>query len=292
VLTLGRKMACATCCNQGEVGLSRFVCAILDWRRWVSWVWPRFRTSGKSENLVSVWQRLAEVIGSVSARKGMLGSVVNILDPDTWLPGGRDAAFTLALIALSAKMAVSDGVVTASEVRAFNRTVEFGPEIAEQVERVFQLAQQDVGGYQGYARKIGRFFSDTPETLEHVLDGLFYIASADGMIHESELEYLKSVSDIFGFDDARFEQIAAQHVYIDDGRDPYLVLGLDPGASPAEVRRVYRLLVAEHHPDRLIAKGVPEDLIEVATARMAAINHAYGQITKPAAAALPAPAET
>ena len=166
----------------------------------------------------SVWQRLADIVGSVGERTGVAGSLANLLDPDNWLPGGRDAAFTLALIALSAKMAVADG--------------------------------------------------------------LFYIASADGMVHEAELEYLKSVSDIFGFDEARFEQIASQHVYLDQGVDPYLVLGLDPGADRDEVKRVYRLLVAEHHPDRLIAKGVPEELIDVATARMQAINHAYNQIVK------------
>ena len=100
------------------------------------------------------------------------------------------------------------------------------------------------------------------------------------MVHEAELDYLKSVSNIFGFDEARFEQIASQHVYLDQGVDPYLVLGLDPGADRDEVKRVYRLLVAEHHPDRLIAKGVPEELIDVATARMQAINHAYNQIIK------------
>lgn len=231
---------------------------------------------------VAIWERLAKVIGSVSERTGIVGSLATALDPDTWLPGGKEAAFTLALIALSAKMAMADGVVTASEVRAFNRTVEFSPEIAEQVERVFKLAQQDVAGYQAYARKIGRFFSESPETLEHVIDGLFYIASADGLIHEAELDYIRTVSDIFGFDEVRFEQISAQHVYLGDGRDPYLVLGLEPGADRSEVRRVYRLLVAEHHPDRLIAKGVPEALIDVATDRMAAINHAYNQIMKPA----------
>ena len=239
-----------------------------------------FYCAGKPEMHVSIWQRIAEVMGSVSQRTGVVGSLVNALDPDTWLPGGKDAAFTLALIALSAKMAVADGVVTASEVRAFHKTVEIPLGVERQVDRLFNLAQQDVAGYQAYARKIGRFFSDAPDTLEHVLDGLFSIAAADGMIHEAELDYLKSVSDIFGFDDARFEQIAAQHVYLDDGTDPYLVIGLMPGASRHEVRRVYRQLVGEHHPDRLIAKGVPEELIGVATARMAAINHAYGQIMK------------
>ena len=232
---------------------------------------------------MSVWQRLSAFIGSFSERTGLAGSLANALDPDTWLPGGRDAAFSFALIALSAKMAVSDGVVTASELRAFQRTVEVPPGVEEQVDRLFRLAQQDVAGYETYAKKIRRFFSDSPDTLEHVLDGLFYIASADGMIHEAELDYLKNVSDIFGFDDARFEQLTAQHVLFDRDADPYAVLGLAPQADPAEVRRVYRLLVAEHHPDRLIAKGVPEELVDVATARMAAINNAYGEIMKRAA---------
>ncbi|MGN6682693.1 MAG: TerB family tellurite resistance protein [Devosia sp.] len=230
--------------------------------------------------MASVWQRLSDIVGSAGERTGVVGSIVNLLDPDTWLPGGQDAAFTLALIALSAKMAVSDGVVTASEVRAFHRTVDIPPGIEQQVERLFTLAQRDVAGYEAYARKVRRFFANSPDTLEHVLDGLFHIASADGFVHESELDYLKRVSDIFGFDDARFEQIAAQHVVLDSGVDPYVVLGLLPGADREEVRRVYRLLVAEHHPDRLIAKGVPEELIDVATARMQAINQAYNQIIK------------
>lgn len=236
--------------------------------------------AGKLEKRVSIWHRLSEVIGSFSQRTGVAGSFAKALDPDNWLPGGRDAAFTLALIALSAKMAVSDGVVTPSEVRAFKKTVIIPPEIEPQVDRLFALAQQDVAGYEAYARKIRRFFFDTPDTLEHVLDGLFSIAAADGMIHEVEFDYLRRVSDIFGFDAARFEQIAAQHMLLTDGRDPYVVLGLMPGASLDEVKRVYRRLVAEHHPDRLIAKGVPEELIGIATARMAAINQAYAQIVR------------
>jgi len=232
------------------------------------------------ERLVSVWQRIADIVGSVSERTGVAGSLANVLDPDRWLPGGREAAFTLALIGLSAKMAVADGVVTASEIRAFKSTVVIPSGQEVQVDRVFDLARQDVAGFEAYARKIRRFFSDSPDTLEHIMDGLFYIASADGLVHEAELDYLKAVSDIFGFDSARFEQLVAQHVLMDEAVDPYAVLGLVPTADPREVRRVYRQLVAEHHPDRLIAKGVPEELIAIATARMAAINQAYAAIQK------------
>jgi DnaJ like chaperone protein len=233
------------------------------------------------EEKSDMWGKLSELVGSFSQRTGLAGSLVNALDPDNWLPGGREAAFTLALIALAAKMAVADGLVTASEERAFRATVEIASGHEEQVARVFNLAKQDIAGYDAYARKVRRFFSDSPETLEHVLDSLFYIATADGMVHEGELDYLKSVSDIFGFDDMRFEQMASQHVQLEAGLDPYMVLGLSPNAPPEEIRRVYRLLVAEHHPDRLIARGVPEDLIDVATARMKSINLAYQALTKP-----------
>lgn len=228
-----------------------------------------------------MWRRLGDFVGSFSQRTGLAGSLADALDPDTWLPGGRDAAFTLALIALAAKMAVADGAVTASEERAFNATVEIAHGHEEQVERLFNLAKQDVAGYDAYARKIARFFADSPATLEHVLDSLFYIATADGLVHEAELDYVRSVSDIFGFDEARFEQLASQHVQLEAGVDPYAVLGLSHDADAAEIKRVYRVLVAEHHPDRLIAKGVPEDLIDVATDRMKAINLAYQALTKP-----------
>src|SRR5690606_33867923 len=112
---------------------------------------------------MSVWQRLSAFVGSFSQWTGVAGSLANSLDPDTWLPGGRDAAFTLALIALSAKMAVSDGIVTASEHRAFHKTVIVPQGNEVQVDRLFRMAQQDVAGFETYARKIGRFFHDSPD---------------------------------------------------------------------------------------------------------------------------------
>ncbi|MBU1176684.1 MAG: TerB family tellurite resistance protein [Alphaproteobacteria bacterium] len=229
---------------------------------------------------MTIWQQIGEFVGSFSERTGLAGSLVNALDPDNWLPGGREAAFTIALIGLSAKMAVADGVVTATEVRAFHRLVDIPAGQEVQIDKLFELAQQDVAGFDAYARKIRRWFADTPDMLEHVLDGLFQIAAADGLIHEAELDYLKTVSDIFGFDEARFEQIVAQHLVGHGGYDPYMVLGLAPSAPDDEVKRVYHHLAREHHPDRLIAKGVPQEMITVVTARMAAVNAAYEEIQR------------
>lgn len=219
---------------------------------------------------MSVWQRIGNV----------LGSLANVLDPDNWLPGGKDAAFTLSLVALSAKMAMADGVVSVSEVHAFRNFVRVPEEDAEQIERFFSLAQQDVAGFHSYARKVMRLFQDSPETLVSVLEGLFSIAAADGMIHEGELEFLKEVSDIFGFDLSKFEQISAQFLVENQGADPYLVLGILPNADDDTVKRAYRGLVLEHHPDRLMANGVPKEMADMGTDRIAAINVAYGLIAK------------
>lgn len=228
---------------------------------------------------MSIWQRIAAFLGSFSEGTGLAGGIANIFDPDNWMPGGRDAAFTMSIIALSAKMAVADGVVSIREIKTFHRLVDIAEGEDRHVDQFFALAQQDVAGFDAYARKVRKLFIDSPATLEHVLDALFEIATADGLVHEDEIAYLKAISDIFGFDEVRFEQIASQHVLMPSGqRDPYAVLGLVPGASDDELKRTYRQLVAEHHPDRMIAKGVPTELMGLATAKMAAINTAYQEI--------------
>lgn len=231
--------------------------------------------TGASRFIMSIWQQISDFLASFS------GGIAKALDPDNWLPGGREAAFTMSIIALSAKMAVADGVVSNREVNVFRRLVDIPEGEDVHVDRFFALAQQDVAGFQTYARKVRKLFADSPATLEHVLDALFEIATADGFVHEHELGYLQAVSDIFGFDPVRFEQIASQHVLLPTGsRDPYAVLGLAPDATNDELRRTYRRLVAEHHPDRMIAKGVPEELMGLASAKTAAINTAYGEISR------------
>lgn len=235
---------------------------------------------GQSGGPSGLWQRLVEAIGSFSERTGLAGSLANAFDPDRWLPGGRDAAFTLALVALSAKMAVADGVVVNAEIDAFEKLVEVPPEARPQIERFFALAQEDVAGYEAYARKISRLFSETPETLELVLCGLFRIAAADGMIHEAEFDYLARVAQIFGYSEEQFDRIAHQHLRAPKDSDPYLLLGVEPDASDADVQAAYRALVREHHPDRLHAANIPAEMMELVTARMSAINAAYSEIRK------------
>jgi DnaJ like chaperone protein len=194
-------------------------------------------------------------------------------------PSREGLIFTAAIIALSAKMAKADGVVTADEVSAFRRICEVPEGQESQVRRLFDLAKRSVTGFDGYARQVRALYQEHPEALEDVLDGLFSIATADGAVHERELAYLEHVAEIFGLDQARFARLRARHVRAGEA-DPYLVLGIEASESDAAIKRHYRRLVAENHPDQLMSHGLPPEFLKLANDRLAAFNAAYDQIAR------------
>ena len=191
----------------------------------------------------------------------------------------RQTAFTIAVIALSAKMAKADGKVTPDEVAAFRQILDVPEDELKNVGRVFDVARRDARGFEPYARQVARMFADRPAVLEELLDALFHIAKADRIMHPQEEEFLKEVAKIFGFDDAKFARIRAAHVGA-DATDPYAILGVAHDATDAEVRAAWRELVRENHPDKLVSEGMPQDFVDVATTRMATINAAWEDIRK------------
>lgn len=197
-------------------------------------------------------------------------------DPST--DTGR-VAFTIGVIALGAKMAKADGVVTRDEVNAFKQVFQIPPEEAGNFSRVFNLVRRDVAGYEQYASQIGAMFRDRPHVLEDLLDGLFHIAKADGVFHPNEENYLRSVAGIFGFSDADWRRIRAGHMGPQAG-DPYVILGVPHGVADDELKKAYRTLVRDNHPDSLIAQGMPEEFIAVANGKLATINDAYDRVAK------------
>lgn len=192
-------------------------------------------------------------------------------------PEPNDVGFTAAVVGLGAKLAKADGIVSDEEVMVFSRVFRAPPEEAENVRRVFNIARQTVRGYEAYAKRIGRKYKNRPCLLEGVLDGLFHIAGADGVVTEPELEYLKTVSDAFGFDEATFRRIKASHLGAERD-DPYHILGVQHDADFNEIRAAYRQLMADNHPDRVVHNGAPREFAEAAHAKAAAITAAYAQI--------------
>lgn len=191
----------------------------------------------------------------------------------------RQVAFTIGVIALSAKMAKADGRVTRDEIDAFRQVFHVPPHEVKNVGRIWNMARQDTAGYEAYAHQIAKLFIHQRTVLEELLDALFYIAKADGQLHPAELEFVENVASIFGFSEAEYQAIAARHMDSASG-NPYAILGVEPDVSDVELKKTYRKLVREHHPDRLIAQGLPEEFINVATERLAAINTAYDVLSK------------
>ena len=135
--------------------------------------------------------------------------------------------FTIGVIALGAKMAKADGIVTRDEVIAFKEVFKVPEGEMQNVSRVFNFAKQDVVGYETYANQLAHLFKANRKLLEDVLEGLFHIAMADGVFHPNEERFLADVAHRFGFTPTEFSYIKARHVSSAKS-NPYEVLGITP----------------------------------------------------------------
>ena len=194
----------------------------------------------------------------------------------------RRVTFTIAVIALGAKMAKADGEVTRDEVAAFNEVFSVPPGEEAHMRMIFDLARRGAHGFESYARQVGRLFADDKAVLEDLLGGLFHIALADHRLCAAEDAYLREVARLFGFDDAAYARIRATHCGAPSEEDPHAILGVAASASPEEIRGAYRRLVREHHPDALISQGLPPEILARANARIARINAAHDRLVKEA----------
>jgi DnaJ like chaperone protein len=196
----------------------------------------------------------------------------------------RRIAFATALIVLGAKLCKADGRVTRDEIRAFKRVFPIDDDEVGDVARIFNQAKVSARGFEPYARQIATLFGHDPVLLGEVLVGLFEVARIDRDIAPAEVEFLRRVAMIFGFSPATFEQLHARFSAtardFAGADDAYAVLGLSRRAADEEIRQTYRKLVREHHPDRLVAKGMPAEMVEQANRTLAAINAAYDRIAK------------
>jgi DnaJ like chaperone protein len=194
----------------------------------------------------------------------------------------RRVTFTIAVIALGAKMAKADGEVTRDEVAAFNEGFSGPPGEEAHMRLIFDLARRSTHGFESYARQVGKLFGDDKAVLEDLLGGLFHIALADGALCAAEDTYLREVARLFGLSAPDYARIRATHggPSHEEPDDPYAVLGVTSAASAEEIRVAYHKLVRETHPDVLIAKGAPPENLAIATARIARINAAHDCLVK------------
>ncbi|EPX85172.1 molecular chaperone DjiA [Salipiger mucosus] len=222
---------------------------------------------------MSIWTRITEALSALAKGEGLTAVFERLRRPPE-----RTVAFTIAVIALSAKMAKADGRVTRNEVAAFREVFYIAPEDEAAAARVFNLARQDVAGYEEYARRVRRMFADRSAPLSDLMEGLFYIAVADGDYHPDEDQFLERVARIFGIAEPEFRALRARFVP-DAAPDPYTVLGVTPDMPLAEIRRAWRKQVRDSHPDVMQARGVPEEAVKLSERRLIDINRAWEEIS-------------
>lgn len=226
---------------------------------------------------MSIWTRISDAIEAL-----VQGQPLSEVFDRLRTPPERSIAFTIAVIALGAKMAKADGLVTRDEVTAFREVFHIRPEDEAGAARVFNLARQDAAGFEEYATRIHGLFGADHPTYCDLMEGLFHISMADGEFHPNENLFLERVAEIFQMQPAKYQAIKTRFVP-DAEPDPYTVLGVDPGASQDEIRKAWRQLVRETHPDAMVARGVPEEAIKIAEKKMIDVNRAWETLNGKAA---------
>lgn len=223
---------------------------------------------------MSVWSRISDALAALAKGESLSHVFAHLRTPPE-----RRVAFAIAVIALGAKMAKADGQVTRDEVTAFREVFTIPPGEEANAAKVFNLARQDVAGFDSYARQIRAMFTQAhnQSVLCDVMQGLFHIAMADGEYHPAEDAFLHEVADIFGLEERRFIQLRAQFVP-EAERDPYEVLGVSSDLPMAEIRKIWRDEVRQNHPDTLHARGLPREAIVLAEKRLIAVNDAWERI--------------
>ena len=221
---------------------------------------------------MSIWKRISDALAALAQGEGLSAVFEKLRTPPE-----RTIGFTIAVIALGAKMAKADGLVTRDEVTAFRQVFHIPTSETQNAARVFDLARKDVAGYDIYAARICDMFGAGHQALVDLLEGLFYIAVADGRYHPNENVFLEEVARIFGVQSRDFVNMRARFVP-DENPDPYCVLGVGPNSDRETVRHAWRALVREYHPDRMIARGVPEEAMKLAEKRLIQANWAYEEI--------------
>lgn len=192
-------------------------------------------------------------------------------------PPDKQVTFTIAALALAAKMAGADGTTSPAELQAFEQLFRVEPGERRMARRFFEVARTSTDGFDAYAVQTAQLLGRGSPLLENLLEALLLIALADGDLHAREAEFLARACSIFGFSPSVLAALQRRYGHA-DASDPYEILEVAPDADAQEIRRAYHRLAKRHHPDRHIAEGTPQEVLQLAEARMVMINLAYEQI--------------
>ena len=197
----------------------------------------------------------------------------------------------VTLASMMAKMAKADGVITESEATQISEVLdelEFSDDERELAIKAFKNAKDDDYSIYDYARQ----YKDIAnyELQEFLYSILWLISISDGEIHENEKTILKDILQYLDLPQNKFHEYWNEFHTEDTNsqtqqtntnltlEECYIILGCNPSDSMQIIKKRYRELISEYHPDKIQSKGLPDSFIKFATEEMQKINLAYDTI--------------
>lgn len=215
--------------------------------------------------------------------------------------------FFATVFLLAGQLAKADGRISEAEIAGAEKLMaEFGLSGDSRAEAI-ALFKRGAGAEFQLDAQLGDFLQQTafqPGLKRILLEYLIAFALADGVLHDEERDILQRVAAGIGFNGAQFslllDMLQAQQYFHRGGysaggysssgqagapprdalADAYRALGVSPDASDADIKKAYRKLMSQHHPDKLIAQGVPPEMVRLATEKTQEIQTAYELIER------------
>lgn len=208
------------------------------------------------------------------------------------------AAFFTATFSVMGHLAKTDGRVSKDEIEMAKRVMlqmQLNDRQRQAAINLFNEGKQANFIIDDVLRQFRKEAHRRTNLMQMFLEIQVYAAFADGLLHPKEEELLQHIFRMLGFSRFDYEKIigriqaemhlgarqqqgrAATSSTISD-QDAYAILGIDRSASDKEVKKAYRRLMNQHHPDKLVAKGMPEEMVKIATEKTHKIRAAYDQI--------------
>ena len=188
--------------------------------------------------------------------------------------------FFVAAFSMLAKLAQTDGRVTREEIASIEdfmaKDLRLNADSRHAAVNIFRTALNAPGTFDDFARQFYGQFYQQPQMLELMIDILLRVAVSDGSMTPGEEELILSAVRLFNFSAHRYDQLKSQSAKTDD--KAYAVLGCSPGDTDDQVKRCYRQRVQEYHPDKIAAKGLPDEFTRFAQDKFREIQDAWEQI--------------
>ncbi len=190
--------------------------------------------------------------------------------------------FFTAAFSMLAKLCKVDGQVSQKEVQAIEtfmrRDLQLDGNSQETAKNIFRQALHSPEPFEAFARQFSLVFRSQPNIMELMVDVLLRVSNADGAMSQNEEAIILSAARIFNYSDTDYARLKSK--YVKTPNKYYAILKCDETASNEEIKKKYRTLVTEYHPDKIEAKGLPEEFIKFANDKFKEIQEAYDQIKR------------